>query len=87
VYLYAAGSTNAWISSSGWMAIGSDPELDHDDNVCTLPQNPAENSNIPPADTIFPFWDTVESKTGGVCYATSGTAPNWRCLYELLPQV
>lgn len=67
---FGAPQTQFWIGSQGTMGFGPPPSMADGYPYCPLPDS--YNSY----GAIVPFGDSIDTGPSGVCYATTGTAPN-----------
>lgn len=69
---YGAAQTQFWIGSQGTMGFGPPPSGSSGDGYPECPLPDSFNS----FGAIEPFGDGIDTTMTGVCYATTGTAPN-----------
>jgi hypothetical protein len=67
---YNALGTNVWFSSNGVVGFNGTPTTNYNLSAVCLPTT---TLSMPVA---LPFWDDLQTRTNGVCTATTGTAPH-----------
>jgi hypothetical protein len=65
---YATSGTAGWVSSNGVVGLGSLASTAFS-NLC-IPSASA------PLNAIFAYWDDLYTRSTGVCYGSTGSAPN-----------